>query len=49
MPDLEKERKVVLVIESAQLELKKIIQQGILIVGSQYTVWSLPPECGSTR
>ena len=31
MPDLEKEKQVVLVIESAQLELKKIIQQGILL------------------
>ena len=31
MPDLEKEKQVVLIIESAQLELKKIIQQGILI------------------
>lgn len=31
MADLEKEKQVVLVIESAQLELKKIIQQGILL------------------
>ena len=31
MPDLEKEKQVVLVIETAQLELKKIIKQGILL------------------
>lgn len=31
MPDLEKEKQVILIIETAQLELKKIIQQGILI------------------
>ena len=31
MADLEKEKQVVLIIETAQLELKKIIQQGILI------------------
>ena len=28
--DLEKEKQIVLIIENAQLELKKIIQQGIL-------------------
>ena len=31
MPDLEKEKQVVLIIESAQLDLKKIIQTGILL------------------
>lgn len=31
MPDLEKEKQVVLIIESAQLDLKKIIQAGILL------------------
>jgi hypothetical protein len=31
MPDLEKEKQVVLIIEKAQLELKKIIQTGILL------------------
>ena len=31
MPDLEKEKQVVLIIETAQLELKKIIQTGILL------------------
>lgn len=30
MPDLEKEKQVVLIVETAQLDLKKIIQQGIL-------------------
>ena len=31
MPDLEKEKQIVLIIENAQLELKKIIQQGLLL------------------
>lgn len=31
MADLEKEKQIVLIIENAQLELKKIIQQGILL------------------
>ena len=31
MADLEKEQQIVLIIENAQLDLKKIIQQGLLL------------------